>query len=194
MRKRKLFFGARRRWPDSPYLQLTQHRQHLEQLHAIDSESYRLLYEKVQTMEVDLLKGLSKMAMPIDQLQSGKHRGGLRRGEFYTTAGYNPNPQMMPAHRLQAMLNNGLQGKIMICLEDSYTHPHFVPIEDFDNLCRDVDTPEMRRMRLQVQAHAWTGFERRAPPEAYLTKERPDHVFDPILMETPDVDVRTPDR
>lgn len=38
------------------------------------------------------------------------------------------------------MFDKGLQGKLMICLEDSYVQPHYVPYHDFDKLT--VETPD----------------------------------------------------
>jgi hypothetical protein len=84
---------------------------------------------------VDMLSSLPTMGISASMLN-----GGFPLGTFFPMAMPNPRPEMMTAHRLQAMLNNGLQGKLIICLEDAYTHPHYVPYHDFDKL--RVETPD----------------------------------------------------
>lgn len=128
MRKRKLFFGARRRWPDSPRMQKLQVSWDIEAYSGVGNEDYYIL-QHIQGLEVDLMKGLSTMEIPAGWLKTGIPLGGLRRGDFY----HYSTPCAKHDH-LQWMFNNGLQDKLMICLEDSYVQPHYVPYHDFENL------------------------------------------------------------
>jgi hypothetical protein len=139
VRKVKGFFGARRRWPDSPRLQKLQVTWDIEAMSGLGNDSFGI-YEHIQSLECDLMVGLSKMTIPMTEHIVGRLNGGFRVGEFWHFAVPNPRPHMHLAHRLQEMLNNGLQGKVMICLEDSYTHPHYVPYHEFDKL--RLETPD----------------------------------------------------
>jgi hypothetical protein len=134
MRKRKQYFGARRRWPDSPRQQKLQVTWDIEAYSGVGNADYYII-QHLQSLEGDLMKGMASLSFNSEHL-----KGGIPRGHFFTTAGYNPNPQMMFAHRLQRAIDNGLQDKIMICLEDSYSTPHFVPYHDFDKLT--VESPD----------------------------------------------------
>lgn len=139
MRKVKRFFGTRRRWPDSPYRQIEQAKWDLAEVQHTTPESFDL-YHHLQSLEGDLMNELTKLSIPMTEHSVGRLNGGFPLGTYFTTAGYNPRPQMLLAHRLQQALNNGLQGKIMICLEDSYSQPHYVPYNDFDKIL--VETPD----------------------------------------------------
>lgn len=139
MRKRKLYFGTRRQWPDSPYRQIVQAKWDLTEIQQNTPIDYEL-FHNLQSLEFDIMIGLTKMVNPMTEHIVGSHRSNMRRGEFYTTtAGYNPNPHMMSTHRLKAMLDKGLQGNLMICLEDSYSLHHDKSNHDFENLA--VETP-----------------------------------------------------
>jgi hypothetical protein len=128
------------------------------------------MYQQIQSQEFDAHK--EQFLGGWNKIQQSGLSGGLRRGEFFTTAGYNPNPQMMLTHRLQRMFDNGLQGKLMFCLEES---------------------DEMRTARLRAQAHIWPEFPKGLLDDSYVTHHhRPYHEFDKILVETPDAVVRTP--
>lgn len=141
MRKVKRFFGMRRRWPDSPHQQKLKATYDIEAMSGVGNESYGI-YEHIQSLECDLMVGLSKMAIPMLGLHKGSHRGGFRRGEmiYFST----PTPQL----GLQALWNNVLRDNPIFCLEDSYKTHHHLPNYDFDpryapSLCPEiyVETP-----------------------------------------------------
>lgn len=131
MRKRKP-------WSDSPSRQTVQAKWDLAETQQKKPIDYELFHD-LQSLEFDRMIGLEKMSRPMTERIVGSHRGGMSRMEFYTTAGYNPNPHMVSAHRLKAMLNKGLQGNPMICLEDSYSIRHDKLNHDFESLA--VETP-----------------------------------------------------
>lgn len=139
MRKVKRYFGARRQWPDSPYRQIALAKWDLANLQQNNPVDYEL-FHNLQSWEFDAMRGLAKATIPMNEHIVGRLNGGIPRGAFYTTAGYNPYPPMFLTHRLQRELDNGLQRKFMICLEDSYSTPHYKPYDDFDKLT--VETPD----------------------------------------------------
>lgn len=132
MRKRKLYFGVRRRWPDSPYAQLQQHSANLKTL-KFEGDWLEKMYQQLQSQEFDAYK--DQFLGGWDKIQQSGLSGGMRRGEFYAFS--TPSAQV---DRLQRMFDKGLQGNLMICLEDSYVQPHYVPYHDFDKLT--VETPD----------------------------------------------------
>lgn len=140
MRKRKQYFGIRRQWPVSPDRQGVQAKWDLAETQQKNPIDYELFHD-LQSLEFDCMIGLAKVSSPMIERMVGSHRGGMSRMEFYTTAGYNPNPHMVSVHRLKAILDKGLQDNLMICLEDSYSIRHDKLNHDFESLA--VETPDV---------------------------------------------------